>query len=229
LKNVFPLKWSEGGGVISGPAAYGPNEEHEANVANTRSEGGAMRISGGEARGIELSVPKGDSVRPATDGMRQAVFSSLGGRVVGARFVDLFAGSGAYGLEAFSRGASGGTFVERSARASACLRRNIASVCRSLGRNGAELVAVEADALSLPTGVGDAPDIIFVDPPYGKIGEIAPALFAKLSASLGRDWKGLVVFEMPGEERLEPEGWTCVRRLGRGARQPSAAIFARAA
>ena len=56
-----------------------------------------MRISGGAARGIPLAVPKGEAVRPATDGMRQAVFSSLGARVVGARFWDLFAGSGAYG------------------------------------------------------------------------------------------------------------------------------------
>jgi 16S rRNA (guanine966-N2)-methyltransferase len=187
-----------------------------------------MRISGGIARGIELSAPRGDAVRPATDGMRQAVFSSLGARVVGARFVDLFAGSGAYGLEAFSRGASGGTFVESSSRASACLRRNIAAVCRSMGKGGEELVAVEADALSLPAGVGAAPDLIFVDPPYEVIGEIAPALFGKLSAALGTDWKGLVVFEMPGEERLEPAGWACVKRLGRGARQPSVAFFGRA-
>jgi 16S rRNA (guanine966-N2)-methyltransferase len=188
-----------------------------------------MRISGGEARGIELAVPKGDAVRPATDGMRQAVFSSLGSRIVGARFVDLFAGSGAYGLEAFSRGASGGTFVERSAKASACLRKNIAAVCRSLKRNGEELVAVEADALSLPTGIGDPPDFIFVDPPYGDIAEIAPALFGKLSGILPADWKGLVIFEMPGEETVAPVGWTSVKRLGRGARQPSAAFFARTA
>ena len=106
-----------------------------------------MRISGGAARGIELQVPRGDTVRPATDGMRQAVFSSLGARTAGARFVDLFAGSGAYGLEAFSRGAGGGSFVERNAKACACLRRNIAAVCRSLGKGGDELVAVEADAL----------------------------------------------------------------------------------
>ena len=188
-----------------------------------------MRISGGDARGIELSVPKGDAVRPATDGMRQAVFSSLGARVAGARFVDLFAGSGAYGLEAFSRGASGGTFVERNAKASACLRKNIAAVCRSVGKGGAELLAVEADALSLPAGVGDPPDLIFVDPPYEAIPEIAPILFGKLSAALPADWKGLVVFEMPGEESLGPAGWTCVKRLGRGARQPSVAFFARSA
>jgi 16S rRNA (guanine966-N2)-methyltransferase len=188
-----------------------------------------MRISGGDARGIELSVPKGDAVRPATDGMRQAVFSSLGARVAGARFVDLFAGSGAYGLEAFSRGASGGTFVERNAKASACLRKNIAAVCRSVGKGGEELLAVEADALSLPTGVGEPPDLIFVDPPYEAIPDVAPVLFGKLSLALVGDWKGLVVFEMPGEERLEPTGWTCVKRLGRGARQPSVAFFSRSA
>jgi 16S rRNA (guanine966-N2)-methyltransferase len=186
-----------------------------------------VRISGGLARGIELAVPRGDAVRPATDGMRQAVFSSLGGRVVGSRFVDLFAGSGAYGLEAFSRGASGGTFVERNARAAACLRRNIAAVCRSVGKGGGELVAVEADALSMPAGVGAPPDLVFADPPYDAVAEVGPALFGRLAAALPEGWDGLVIFEMPGEAALEPEGWACVRRLGRGARQPSAAFFRR--
>jgi 16S rRNA (guanine966-N2)-methyltransferase len=184
-----------------------------------------MRISGGIARGIELSVPKGDAVRPATDGMRQSVFSSLGARVEGARFVDLFAGSGAYGLEAFSRGASGGTFVERSPKASACLRKNIAAVCRSVGRDEALLHAVEADALSLPAGTGASPDLIFVDPPYERIGEVAPVLFSKLGAELPAGWGGLVVFEMPGEVTLAPPGWKALKRLGRGARQPSVAFF----
>jgi 16S rRNA (guanine966-N2)-methyltransferase len=195
--------------------------------AAKRRREGAVRISGGAARGIELAVPKGDAVRPATGGMRQAVFSSLAPRIAGARFVDLFAGSGAYGLEAFSRGASGGTFVESNARAAACLRRNIAAVCKSLRKGGEELVAVEADALSLPAGIGAAPDLIFVDPPYGMIEEIAPALFGRLEAALAADWGGLVVFEMPGEASLEPRGWACVKRLGRGARQPSASFFRR--
>ncbi|HEY5079100.1 MAG TPA: RsmD family RNA methyltransferase [Opitutaceae bacterium] len=195
-------------------------------IACPRRRKAAVRISGGLARGIELSVPKGDAVRPATDGMRQSVFSSLAARIPGSRFVDLFAGSGAYGLEAFSRGASGGTFVERNARAIGCLRRNIAAVCRSLGKGGEELVAAEADALSLPTGTGAPPDLIFVDPPYEAIGEVAPVLFGKLSSALPPDWAGLVVFEMPGEVNLEPMGWTCVKRLGRGARQPSVAVFA---
>ena len=184
--------------------------------------GAPMRISGGNARGIELLVPKGDAVRPATDGMRQSVFSSLGPRIAGARFVDLFAGSGAYGLEAFSRGASGGTFVERNAKASACLRRNIAAVCKSLGKGGEELLAVEADALSLPVGTGDLPELIFVDPPYDMISEIAPPLFGRLDAALPADWAGLVVFEMPrGDDELK-----CARRVvlreAAGARCPPA-------
>src|SRR5438045_2769775 len=94
-----------------------------------------MRISGGLARGIPLEVPKGNAVRPATDGLRQAVFSSLAARVSGAWFADLFAGSGAYGLEAFSRGAAGGVFVEKNAKAAACLRKNITAVCKSAARD----------------------------------------------------------------------------------------------
>jgi len=71
-------------------------------------------------------------VRPATDGLRQAVFSSIAARVPGAQFLDLFAGSGAYGLEALSRGAAGGIFVEKNAKAAGCLRHNLAAVCKSL-------------------------------------------------------------------------------------------------
>src|SRR3954471_22722366 len=105
-----------------------------------------MRITGGVARGIPLALPKGDSVRPATDALRQAVFSSLAARVPGARFLDLFAGSGAYGLEAFSRGAEGGVFVEKNARTADFIRRNITAVCKSLGRDEAGLQVVAADA-----------------------------------------------------------------------------------
>ncbi len=186
-----------------------------------------MRISGGGARGIELAVPRGDAVRPATDGMRQSVFSSLAARIPGARFVDLFAGSGAYGLEAYSRGAAGGTFVERNHRAAECLRRNIAAVSRSLQRAGDLVAAVEADALSLPVGIGALPDLIFVDPPYDAIAEVAPPLFAKWTELLPADWGGVIVFEMPGEQELAAPGWTCRKRLGRGARQPSVAFFVR--
>src|SRR5512135_1734124 len=117
-----------------------------------------MRISGGGARGITLVVPKGDAVRPATDGMRQALFSSLGARVVDAHFLDLFAGSGAYGLEALSRGAAGGVFVEQNAKAVACVRQNVAATCKSLRRAESGLTVIQADARTVPLGAGPVPD-----------------------------------------------------------------------
>ena len=187
-----------------------------------------MRISGGSARGITLAVPPGDAVRPATDGMRQRVFSSLGARVMGARFLDLFAGSGAYGLEALSRGATGGVFVERNPKAVACLRRNIAAVCKSLGREPADLPVVQADARNAPLAGGPLPDLVFVDPPYELIPEIAEPLFARLDRELGDKPNVLVLFELPGALELLPPGWTQMKRLGHGAHQPSVAIFGRA-
>ena len=189
-----------------------------------------MRISGGPARGIPLRVPHGDAVRPATDGMRQAVFSSLAARVPGARFFDLFAGSGAYGLEALSRGAAGGVFVEKNARALACLRANLAAVCKSLGRVEREAAAIlPLDVFNAPLAAQPAPDLVFVDPPYAIIEKIAPALFAQLTELLKAKDDPMIVFEMPGELTLAPPGWTCVRRLGKGLRQPTVCFFRRGA
>lgn len=186
-----------------------------------------MRITGGQARGIPLNLPKGDAVRPATDAMRQAVFSSLAARVEGARFLDLFAGSGAYGLEALSRGAAGGVFVERDARTAGFIRQNLAAVCKSLGRPADGLPVITADATSV-TPPGEAPDLVFVDPPYEIISEVAPKLFAKLDGLLAAKPDPLVIFEMPGELELAPAGWVCAKRLGKGARQPTVAIFRKA-
>lgn len=186
-----------------------------------------MRISGGGARGITLAVPRGDAVRPATDGMRQAVFSSLGARVAGARFLDLFAGSGAYGLEALSRGAAGGAFVEKNGKAAACLRQNIAAVCKSLERDTAVVQVLQMDATTVPFGGGEVPDLVFIDPPYEIIGDVAEPLFARLAEGLAAKPDALVVFEMPGEVELAPAGWSCLKRLGKGARQPTAAVFRR--
>lgn len=185
-----------------------------------------MRISGGGARGIPLVAPKGDAVRPATDGLRQAVFSSLGARAAGAHFWDLFAGSGAYGLEAWSRGAAGGVFVEKNARAAACVRTNLAAVGKSLGRATDGLAVIPADALTWnPPATAAWPDLVFVDPPYELIAAAAPVLFAKFTARFAAKRETLVIFEMPGAQTLAPAGWECVKRLGKGARQPSAVFF----
>lgn len=187
-----------------------------------------MRISGGAARGIPLTVPRGDAVRPATDGMRQAVFSSLGARVPGARFLDLFAGSGAYGLEAVSRGAAGGVFVEKNAKAVACLRQNLAAVCKSTAVPESIATVRQMDALSFALAPDETPDLVFIDPPYELIVALAPALFTRLTEALVTKPDALVVFELPGEIDLTPPDWTLRKRLGKGARQPTVAFFSRA-
>jgi len=161
--------------------------------------------------------------------MRQAVFSSLAARVSGARFFDLFAGSGAYGLEALSRGAAGGVFVEKDAKAVACLRANLAAVCKSLGRAERDAaVILPVDMLNAPLAAQPAPDLVFIDPPYAIIEKIAPALFAQLTELLKTKDDPVIVFEMPGELALAPPGWACVKRLGKGAHQPTVCFFKKA-
>lgn len=182
-----------------------------------------MRITGGAARGVPLLVPKGEAVRPATDAMRQAVFSSLAAWIPDATFLDLFAGSGAYGLEAVSRGAARGTFVEKDARTAAFIRQNVAAVCKSMSRPGDAWQILNADVSTVSFGL--VPDLIFVDPPYPIILDVAPKLFARLAELTVEKSDPLVIFEMPGELTLSSPDWTCVKRLGKGPQQPTVGIF----
>lgn len=187
-----------------------------------------MRISGGGARGIVLTVPRGAALRPATDGLRQAVFSSLGAQVEGAIFWDLFAGTGAYGLEALSRGAAGGVFVERDPRTAAAIHRNLAAVGRSLGRGTGGVRVHTTDALAWsPAADEPLADLVFVDPPFALVAGAAPALFDRLGTALAKHPRALILMEMPGELELSPTGWKCVKRVGQGRRQPTVAIFRR--
>ncbi len=121
-----------------------------------------MRIVSGQYRGRPLIAPKGDTTRPTADRMREALFSMLTSRLGsfdGLRVLDLFAGSGALGLEALSRGAASCTFVEQDGAALDCLRTNIAR----LGATGADLRAQTVMAL----GVAPVPyDLLLLDPPY---------------------------------------------------------------
>lgn len=184
-----------------------------------------MRISGGQARGITLKVPHGDAVRPATDGMRQSLFSSLAPRLSGARFADLCAGSGSYGLEALSRGAAFGTFVEMNQKATNCLKQNLDAVAKSLGKRGDEVGRIiQMDALKAPLN-GEEIDLVFVDPPYEIIETFGPALLARLAEVLKRERDPIVLFEMPGEIELSSPGWNCFKRLGKGKHQPSVCFF----
>jgi len=184
-----------------------------------------MRITGGKARGIPLLLPKGDAVRPATDAMRQAVFSSIASRVEGAWFLDLFAGSGAYGLEALSRGAAGGWFVEKNAKTAAFIRQNVGAVCKSLGRGTHDLQVLALDATQPPAGLSPLPELIFIDPPYDTIETVGPALLAQLAELLAPVPDPVVAFEMPGAITMTPPDWKLARRLGQGARQPTVCLF----
>ena len=123
-----------------------------------------MRVIAGTAGGIPLLVPKTD-LRPTMDQVRAAIFSALGDRVIGARALDLFAGTGAIGIEALSRGAASVVFVESERRAVETIRRNLektrlvspaATVC------GAEVFGV----LARGWGVVGPFDLVFADPPY---------------------------------------------------------------
>jgi 16S rRNA (guanine966-N2)-methyltransferase len=120
------------------------------------------RIIAGEFGGRRLAVPRGGRVRPTTDRVREAWMSILGPELPGARVVDLFAGTGALGLEALSRGAEAVVFVERTPQVLTLLRRNI----ESLGV-GERTRVVRGDALRYADGLdGHAFDLALADPPY---------------------------------------------------------------
>lgn len=182
-----------------------------------------MRITGGEARGIPLKAGRNASARPATDRLREAVFSSLGDLTHEARFFDLFAGTGAYGLEAWSRGAMGGVFVEKNRAMQQALKQNVQAVARSLGRSPAALEVVPADVTRWKPRMGERAGLIFVDPPYDLIPAVAPDLFMKFEEWLAPD--GVVVFEMRGDTELAPPRWECVKRIGKGRKQPSCCFY----
>jgi 16S rRNA (guanine966-N2)-methyltransferase len=121
-----------------------------------------MRIISGSAGGLPIKVPPAVT-RPTTDRTRQAIFSMLGGTVIGARVLDLYAGSGALGLEALSRGAESCLFVEQDSRACGVLRENIAKTKLP----GAEVRAGEAmQTLRALAAAGRQFDLVLADPPY---------------------------------------------------------------
>lgn len=184
-----------------------------------------MRITGGRARGVPVRVEKGDRVRPATDRMREAIFSSLGPLVIDARVLDLFAGSGAYGLEALSRGARAATFIEKDKRSANLIELNLAATAKSMGLPRLDAKVIPTDVLNWHPS--EAFDLIFIDPPYEMIAARARALFDLANRALVHGPDARVCFEHPGGRELSAPGWTCLRQLGGGSGQPTLSIFIR--
>src|SRR4029450_2362813 len=121
-----------------------------------------MRVIAGTSGGIRLVVPKSD-VRPTMDRVKAAIFSSLGARIIGARVLDLFAGTGALGIEALSRGAACVMFVENDLQAVRAIERNLAQT----GLSGRIRRQDVFDFLNYPS-TSEPHDLIFADPPYDK-------------------------------------------------------------
>ena len=157
-----------------------------------------MRVVAGELRGRRIESPKNDATRPTTDKVREAVFNALAslGEVEGASVLDLFAGTGAMGIEALSRGAAHCTFVERDREALGVLRTNL----RTLGLEDRSTVSTgDATSSTLPS---HGASLVIADPPYGFDG------WATLLANVPAD--AFVVLES-GSPINVPAGWDCLR------------------
>ncbi len=125
-----------------------------------------MRIVAGEYSSRKLETLKGEATRPTLDKVREAVFSSLGGFFPGGRVLDLYAGSGAIGLEALSRGLDEAVFVDSSREAVRIVRNNIASL--KAGARSRVLCVKAAAALAILQKEGQKFDLVYLDPPYAR-------------------------------------------------------------
>jgi 16S rRNA (guanine966-N2)-methyltransferase len=138
------------------------------------------RIIAGEYGGRRIQTPKGDGTRPTSDRVREALFSSLESELGGfddLYVLDLFAGSGALGLESLSRGAEHATFVEQDRRAAAVIRSNI----KDLGVEHAEVITWSASAFVERTLQDPRFELVFIDPPYALATDLVTGLVSKLS------------------------------------------------
>ncbi len=161
-----------------------------------------MRITGGSAGGRRVAVPKG--IRPTQDRVKEAYFSKMGEMLVDARFLDLFAGSGAIGIEACSRGASRSLIVE--------LNRTVLKACESnIEKIGVEAVkTICADALRFVASAADAPYLlIYADPPYAMVEDaFIEKLLGGIRAGAWLEEDGIVTLERKvGGDAYLPEGW----------------------
>jgi 16S rRNA (guanine966-N2)-methyltransferase len=155
-----------------------------------------MRIIAGARKGHTIAAPRGLDTRPTSDRVRENVFN-LVGPLDGATVLDLYAGSGALGLEALSRGAARAVFVERDPDAAHTIERNL----DRLRLPGTVLRSDAVTALAAETAAGRKYDLVLVDPPYGMFPELQPQLARYLPAVLAPD--GLLVVET--DARVEPE------------------------
>jgi 16S rRNA (guanine966-N2)-methyltransferase len=183
-----------------------------------------MRITGGKARGITLRVPAGP-VRPATDYLREAIFSSLAAWVPQAQVLDLFAGTGAYGLESLSRGATAAVAVDEITVPTLVV--NAAAVAKSMGLEALPYEAIKGDARRYDSSLRKF-DLVFMDPPWDMWEREADLLVNTAAAAAAAGEHARLILEAPGGLTLPvAEGWRLHKVLGKGKGQPAASIFRR--
>jgi len=170
-----------------------------------------MRIISGSRRGARIFAPKGQETRPTSDRVREAAFNLIGpGYVEGANVLDLFAGSGAMGLEALSRGAAHATFVESDREACRAINRNL----DKLALEGATVLCQDAlTALRADARGGTRYDLVLVDPPYRRFSSLQNALIQRLPEILAPN--GLLLVETAAAEEPDlPLAQRTSRRYG---------------
>jgi 16S rRNA (guanine966-N2)-methyltransferase len=176
-----------------------------------------LRVIAGSAGGRRLFAPRGDTIRPTTGRVKEAVFSALTARehLLGAHVLDLYAGTGALAIESISRNAARAVLVEREPGAIDALRRNLSVTGTAAA---ASIVTTDVAAFLGAPPPADAPfDLVFCDPPYDLSGEALDALLAPLAR---RDWTNedaLVVLERPAgsdEPRIKGLRIDWERRFG---------------
>lgn len=194
-----------------------------------------MRITGGLACGIQIKAVDSNT-RPATDQLREAVFSSLGNATVNASFIDVFAGTGSYGLEAISRGARAGSFIDKNQASLRVVNANLLTVLKSVASATGEDIAkhnfqtIRMDLLKTVRlqDPGEPVTLIFVDPPYPAFEESIPAIESFIQ-HLSPD--GRLIVEHPADHIIQlSQKVTLISRLGKrkGQKSPAASIFKRA-
>lgn len=135
-----------------------------------------MRVIAGVHRGRRLLGPSGPAIRPTSDRVKEALFSIIGDRIIGARVLDLYAGTGALGIEALSRGAAHVTFIEEDRAAGRILQTNLER-CRSIDTPDVQVSASRVQSYLRRAGRWPHPfDIVLADPPYADTGELINVL-----------------------------------------------------
>ena len=167
-----------------------------------------MRVIGGTFRSRILQAPPGASTRPTSDRLRETLFNVLAPRIEGARFLDLYAGSGAVGIEALSRGASEVVFVERAAPALKTMRANLARLAIN---DGVRIVAGSVAAYLRGSEDDSRFDVVFLDPPYDAAGEYGVALGLLGKAADALMGGAIVIAEHFRKDKLE-EQYGALRR-----------------